>query len=97
MGDISRETLIGLRRLEDDWNGYGEKALTEEALTALEAVHVSPCHDGGWQIEIFANGYETELRFGPDGRPMGVSLDDMSTTQKRSGTKRRRWPFKGTI
>lgn len=73
-------SLRELAALEHNWNGYGERAVTDEALlcavAVLEAVGAGPCpdivpvFDGGVQIEWA----DTEIEVPPARAPVEVFL-----------------------
>lgn len=68
--------IAELAALEEGWDGYGAAPLTEAAVNVLKALHVSPRCDGSVQIEIFANGWETEIAFSSEGRPISYISEE---------------------
>lgn len=81
---IDTKLIAQFVALEEGWDSYGAAPITEAALKALEALHVSPVCDGGVQIEIFANGWETEIRFGPNGRPVAFVSEESTAAPEAS-------------
>ena len=57
-----------LMALPFNWDSYGAKQITPEAMAMVDAVAVVPCCHGGDQLEIHRDGYDIEIEIGPDGR-----------------------------
>jgi hypothetical protein len=71
-----------LRSLSDNWNGEGEKAPTEQAVAAAEALSgmaLVPLHDGGVQVEVHAAGIDLEIGVGPGGQVETVFVGGASS------------------
>ena len=66
-----------LRTLKKNWNSYGGKPITEEALVGMNKLlelldtpgWVVPLSGGGLQIEWHANGLDIEIGISPTGQP----------------------------
>ena len=71
--------LIELSLLENNWDSYGGKPITQfalaeaqlllKALSGIQAVDPSvvPCSNGGIQLEWHRNGYDLEIEISPEG------------------------------
>lgn len=66
-----------LRSLQPDWNSYGGKPITEEAIAGMKKLlkllstpgWVVPLSDGGLQIEWHGkDDFDVEIEIGPDGK-----------------------------
>lgn len=82
MNDVARvvnsirpELVDEFGAFEEGWDSYGGKRIGDGALKVMEALHVSPVCDGGVQVEIHAQGWETEIRFGPDGQVLSFVVE----------------------
>jgi hypothetical protein len=69
------ERLAELAGLPDDWNSYGAKRITNEAITTAERLNFTPTSPGGLQIELHVKGASVEVEIGPDGRILCVDFD----------------------
>lgn len=67
--------LRQLGELEPDWNGYGEKEITLDAISRCKSIHFSPTSDGGIQIELTDGIHEVEISVDPEGLLGGVMFD----------------------
>lgn len=65
------ERLKELEALKENWDTYGARPITKEAIEAarsfLSTLTVVPCSDGGVQIEAHAIGIDVEIEIGPNG------------------------------
>ena len=59
-----------LLQLKENWNSYGAKAITKEAVLAVEKLKVHPQVDGG--VSVATPGEDASITFGPDGRVTGI-------------------------
>lgn len=74
MSDLM-EQLQQLAELREDWNGYGEKPITADAIARCEAIHFSPTSDGGIQIELTDGTHDVEIVVARSGQLRGCSFD----------------------
>lgn len=72
---INPAKVADLAGLGHNWDSYGAAPPTNEALAILRNTAVVPTKDGGVQFEWHVNGWEVELEFGFDGRPIGVHME----------------------
>lgn len=91
--DSAMSKLKALQCLEDDWDSYGAKRISEAVLSdgsqllaqfgemGLPAPHISPTAAGGIQFEWRVKGIEFDLELEPGGTMLGV-FDD--TNNERS-------------
>jgi hypothetical protein len=56
-----------LAALGPDWNGYGEQAITPEAIATLAWISAVPLSSGGIQLEWHTGQFDIEVEIGPDG------------------------------
>jgi hypothetical protein len=75
MGDRLDRRLAELADLPEDWNGYGAKRITLEALDTAAQLIFTPTSPGGVQIELHVKGASVEVEIGPDGRILCVDFD----------------------
>jgi hypothetical protein len=65
---VVEKMIDGLSELKDDWDSYGGKSPTREALASarkcLSSIHVAPMSDGGLQIDLG----NAEVVIAPDGK-----------------------------
>jgi hypothetical protein len=66
---IKAHRIAHLAALTDDWDTYGGKPPTTEALTAARFLCTVPTPAGGLQFEWHANGWDVEIEVSPDGTP----------------------------
>lgn len=59
--------LYRLVLLKDGWDGEGSKAITKEALEALNKIIVRPTKDGGIELEFVADKWDCILHIKPNG------------------------------
>lgn len=74
--------LSDLREMPENWNGYGEKRITERALAAADSLHFSPTSDGGLQIELNTRHARVEVCIDPDGEVYDCSWGPQHRTQE---------------
>lgn len=68
---VSAERIEELRSLQENWDSYGARRITNDALDTasrwLDYVHVGPMSGGGIQIEVHMGGLDIEIEIEPDG------------------------------
>jgi hypothetical protein len=57
-----------LRRLKAEWDSYRGRPITEEAIAALGSFYVTPCSDGGLQLEAHQGGFDIEIVIDASGK-----------------------------
>ena len=57
-----------LRSLKPNWDSYGAPMISERAIDALGSFNVTPCSDGGIQLEVHADHYDIEIVVSPEGK-----------------------------
>jgi len=67
--------LAELAELPEDWNGYGAKRITPEAIDTAERLIFTPMSQGGLQIELHVKGASVEVEVGADGRILCCDFD----------------------
>lgn len=66
------KNLEALASLEDNWDGYGGKRPTSNAIGRADDFCFVPQSDGGVQVELNAGGMEIQITINPDGTVGGV-------------------------
>lgn len=57
-----------LQDLKPDWDSYGGREITPEAIKTIKSFHTVPCSSGGIQLEIHQDHFDIEIEIGPDGK-----------------------------
>lgn len=65
-------TIKEFEQLRTNWDGYGARPVSEEALNVMRSTGCCPLVDGGVQFEWHVNGWTTEIEFGSDGKPRSL-------------------------
>jgi len=71
--------------LGDNWDGYGGKPITAEAIASLQGLYVVPCPTGGLVLETHQDGFDLEIEIAADGKLNGVSFQRNTTTYPNAG------------
>ncbi len=69
------EPVAWMRDLKPDWDSYGSRRISEDALAIASEIHTAltgkwqivPVATGGVQIELHAQGIDIEIEINPDG------------------------------
>lgn len=78
MSRIFEDVMADLAALGPDWNGYGEQAITPEAIATLAWVTVVPLSSGGVQLEWHTEQFDIEVEVDPDGSLRSVMSEKVS-------------------
>jgi hypothetical protein len=74
MPQIGTDWCHELSGLLDNWDGYGSKSPTPEALATVERFALVPLHDGGIQLEAHCGGTHIEVCVLPSGQIESVMM-----------------------
>jgi hypothetical protein len=69
---MSHEQMFDeLRGLQPGWDSYGAPPISEAAIQSAQAflsrMDITPCSDGGVQLEWHTYGFDLEVEFHPNG------------------------------
>lgn len=71
--------LQRLAELEQNWDSYGAKPISREAIARCADIHFTPTSDGGVQIELSDGTHDVEVYVAPTGQLNGVMFDRTET------------------